>query len=313
MVSKLSDIEKIKCVELYVSGRSCKEIALEYNVSTQAIWGILKRRDVTIRSQSELQRVYPCDEHFFDQIDNEEKAYFFGLLYADGCNLDSRNNITLSLQESDKHILETMSELIQPDKPLQFIRLSHNNQNQNDQYRIVICSKHMCKVLNDYGLIPRKSLVKEFPQVILELDKDIQRHFIRGYFDGNGSVSSSQNYKTHCLSFSSTLEMCNAINNLLSLYISNLNPDIRLSHEKRKVNNYSLRYTSKHAIQKIYDYCYKSANFYLTRKNAAFNIALRSDSIGRSIAERDVMEGSTDTPKVAMVLGSELTIEPHEL
>ena len=41
MVSKLSDIEKIKCVELYMSGKSCKEIALKYNVSTQAIWGIL--------------------------------------------------------------------------------------------------------------------------------------------------------------------------------------------------------------------------------------------------------------------------------
>lgn len=47
--------------------------------------------------------------------------------------------------------------------------------------------------------------------------------------------------------------------------------------------------------------------------NAAFNIALRSDSIGQSIAERDVMEGSPDTPKMAMVLGSESTIEPHAL
>jgi putative transposase len=47
--------------------------------------------------------------------------------------------------------------------------------------------------------------------------------------------------------------------------------------------------------------------------NAAFNIALRSGSIGQSIAERDVMEGSTDTPKMAMVHGSELTTEPHAL
>lgn len=47
--------------------------------------------------------------------------------------------------------------------------------------------------------------------------------------------------------------------------------------------------------------------------NAAFNIALRSDSIDRSIAERDVMEGSTDTPKMEMVLESESTIEPHAL
>lgn len=47
--------------------------------------------------------------------------------------------------------------------------------------------------------------------------------------------------------------------------------------------------------------------------NAAFNIALRSDGVDRSIAERDVMEGSTDTPKMAMVIESESTIEPHAL
>lgn len=47
--------------------------------------------------------------------------------------------------------------------------------------------------------------------------------------------------------------------------------------------------------------------------NAAFNIALRSDSIDRSIAERDVMDGNTDIPKMEMVLEGESTIELHAL
>ena len=96
-------------------------------------------------------------------------------------------------------------------------------------------------------------------------------------------------------------------------HISGLIYNIEISHKERNVNNYNLRYSSKDCIKEIYRYMYENASFYLYRKNAAFNIALRSDSIDQSIAERDVVEGSTDTPKMAMVHGSELTIEPHAL
>ena len=45
--------------------------------------------------------------------------------------------------------------------------------------------------------------------------------------------------------------------------------------------------------------------------NAAFNIA-RSQGIPQSIIDRDMMEGSTDTPKAAM-MRMPLTVEPHKL
>lgn len=76
MVSKLSDADKLECVKLYNDGKSCKEIAQMYNVSTQAIWGILNRRNVKMRTQHEVQQKYTCDEHFFDVIDCESKNYF---------------------------------------------------------------------------------------------------------------------------------------------------------------------------------------------------------------------------------------------
>ena len=45
--------------------------------------------------------------------------------------------------------------------------------------------------------------------------------------------------------------------------------------------------------------------------NAAFNIANRSEGIGRLQAERDVCKGSTDTPRGAMVNRMPPTPEPH--
>lgn len=261
MVSVLSDFEKINCIKLYQLGKSCNDIAKIYGVSRVAIQGILKRRGIKLRSQSENKRTYKCDEHFFDRIDTEAKAYFFGLLYADGCNLNSRNNITLSLQERDKHILETMTELIQPNKPLQFINLKDKNPNWNNHYRIVICSEHMCKVLNDFGLVPRKSLVKKFPEVIFNSNKDIQRHFIRGYYDGNGSISLSK-YNNTYIEYCSTYEFLTTI-----LIILDLNHDCyRMSQRNKGSNSWSLRFWRYSDILYIVDYIFSGSNLYIQRK-----------------------------------------------
>lgn len=260
MVSKLSDVDKLECVKLYNEGKSCKEIAQNYNVSTQAIWGILKRRNVKMRTQHEVQQKYNCDEHFFDVIDCESKAYFFGLLYADGCNLDSRNNITLSLQECDKHILDAMTQLIQPEKPLQFIKLNDKHPTWKNQYRIVICSKHMCDTLNNYGLVPRKSLIKTFPEVILHSNEEIQRHFIRGYFDGNGSHS----YKS--MDICSTYEFLQGLLDLLNIYCP-VEYTIDKRHKNRDTNSYTLRLYKKENMLKVMNWLECKSNICILRKH----------------------------------------------
>ena len=70
----------------------------------------MRRNGYKAKSQSELQRKYNIDETFFDVIDTEEKAYFLGLLYADGCNATNRNAVILSLKEDDKEILEKIKQ-----------------------------------------------------------------------------------------------------------------------------------------------------------------------------------------------------------
>lgn len=55
-----------------------------------------------------MLRKYKLNENYFDKIDIEEKAYFLGLLYADGYIFTLRSNkyVRLQLQKIDKHILE---------------------------------------------------------------------------------------------------------------------------------------------------------------------------------------------------------------
>ena len=47
----------------------------------------------------------------------------------------------------------------------------------------------MCTDLMKLGVVPRKSLIAEMPNI----NKSLVRHFIRGYFDGDGNISYTVN------------------------------------------------------------------------------------------------------------------------
>jgi len=51
-------------------------------------------------------------------------------------------------------------------------------------FRLEICHARLCDRLFVLGLTPRKSLTMQFPQV----PRDCIRHFVRGCWDGDGSV-----------------------------------------------------------------------------------------------------------------------------
>lgn len=52
-----------------------------------------------------------------------------------------------------------------------------------------IVNKHLWEVLYNYGCTPRKSTTLQFPELSIFQSPDLIRHFIRGYFDGDGCIS----------------------------------------------------------------------------------------------------------------------------
>ena len=129
---RLSHREKTELFAKYETGKfTAVDLAKEYPISSTAINGLLRRHGYKAKSQSELKRKYNIDETFFDVIDTEEKAYFLGFLYADGYNNTDRNSVALSLNEDDKEILEKFNNLLQSNKPLQYVEFkAANSSNQ---------------------------------------------------------------------------------------------------------------------------------------------------------------------------------------
>src|SRR5690606_461390 len=113
-----------KIAQEYLSNEneSCASLARKYKVTQKVIDGILKRRNIKPRSLSQLKRKYNLNEHYFDEINTEAKAYFLGLFYGDGCNIETRGTFVIGLQENDRHILETLKKEIETDKPIYVVK-----------------------------------------------------------------------------------------------------------------------------------------------------------------------------------------------
>lgn len=130
------------------------------------------------------KRTYNVNDSFFNEL-NEKSAYWLGFIYADGYISKTENciRITLSVKDED-HLLKFKKDIIS-ESPITY----HMNR-YSEKYpltkkaRISIFSKQIKEQLRLLGCSSAKSLTCSFPAISRELIP----HFIRGYFDGDGSV-----------------------------------------------------------------------------------------------------------------------------
>lgn len=135
------------------------------------------------------KRIYKLDETFFDIINTEEKAYILGFIAADGHN-SLKKKIQIVLNEKDIDILEKISSRMYLEK-YDNIKKFDSKQNLRGEEKIhkhaklIICSAKLSDRLLELGLNNKKSATLEFPDW---LNKDLIKHYVRGYFDGDGSI-----------------------------------------------------------------------------------------------------------------------------
>lgn len=132
----------------------------------------------------EWRKKYVFCDNFFEDIDSETKAYWFGFVLADGCVLlDCRSpGLVINLQHGDKSHLELFLEDICSNHS---IRLRHNKSRNSVSVSLAIRSAKIANDLASHGCIPRKTWN---PTRITGVADHLFVHFARGYFDGNGTI-----------------------------------------------------------------------------------------------------------------------------
>lgn len=113
---------------------------------------------------------------------SDEMAYALGFIYADGCLFKNpRGSEYLEIVSADSEIIRKLKKIITSDNKVG-VQTRHQKQSA---YRLQIGSQEMMQSLKGFGLTPRKSKTISFPTI----PSPYLRHFIRGYFDGDGCVS----------------------------------------------------------------------------------------------------------------------------
>jgi intein/homing endonuclease len=188
----LKNKEKVSIlIKRYKNGEVISKIAKDIGSTYKSCWRILKKNNIKIRIDT--NRKYKFSIDIFDKIDSEEKAYWLGFLYADGNNYEKRSTVSLVLALKDKdHILKFMK-FLSLNRPL---RTGSNLSFPKKSEFASICATdiHFSKRLAELGMMANKTHKLTFPSFI---DKKLIRHFIRGYFDGDGSVFFTQRKRTH--------------------------------------------------------------------------------------------------------------------
>lgn len=160
--------------DMIADGLSVQQIADEFGVSKKAINNAIERFDLDYEPQ---YRTYYFNEHAFDVIDTEEKAYWLGFLYAD-CHC-AKKSTRIALAKKDKTHLEKLRYFLDGDMPISTIE-------KNKSVSLELNSVHMVNVLQNLGIVPYRN---HFHLMKKSIPYYLERHFIRGYIDGDGCIS----------------------------------------------------------------------------------------------------------------------------
>jgi hypothetical protein len=261
------DIDEL--VQKYRSGTSLRELSREYPQGRNTLAALIKGAGVSIRDNMENSRKYHHDENYFEKIDTQEKAYWLGFIYADGFIESKRvglgnQKFGITLSSCDIDHVDKFKQCIKATNPIK--TYSGSGYNVSGQYsRILLTSQKTVEDLKRAGVVEQKTLKLDFPSEDI-VPKNLQRHFVRGYFDGDGSLSywtrkgKSKDTRSYLLGFTGTYDFLRGINSFFEKDLA-----IRPSH-----NAYQINFGGNVQLKSFLSTLYEDASVYLDRKHDVY-------------------------------------------
>jgi hypothetical protein len=251
-----TDAEEEQIAKIYKTGHSAKAIMRAYGLSHHiSICAALRRQGVKQRPAPERNRLYALNSHVFDVINNEQAAYWWGFLYADGgvC----KRTLSVHVKESDKPQLQLLRQFLQSEAPIkeQVQRLNGYSKSYT-RFIIDFTDRHLARQLRELGITPNRPNPRKALQY---LPPNLVHHWIRGYFDGDGSARKS-----------ASIAFCGSRKLLIWLREqfangARTNPTLAVT-KHNKANIYYLYISGRLQALKVVKYMYQGATIWMPRK-----------------------------------------------
>lgn len=249
----IKEQEEREICEMYLQGLSMTNIAKVEHCNQPRIKNILVKYNIPLRDRRVNLNL---KEDYFEKIDTPNKAYILGLLFTDGSVTEengTQNQLRLELKAADVDLLEAYrAELGISSK------LTYSKRKNSESFLSTVRSDKIVKDLNKYGIVKNKTYVTNKLPII---DESLQKDFLRGLIDGDGSIyKTGNNYRVNFTSHSESI-----CNDFIELCIKNTNVNTKTKPSKNG-NSYRVTFSKKDLVKKLITLCYKDAEMYLPRK-----------------------------------------------
>jgi DNA-binding transcriptional regulator WhiA len=251
------DIEDNLVIERYNELKNIKKVAISFGVSTRPIKRILDKNEVLLTN-----RRYNVNHKYFEVIDNEEKAYWLGFLFADGCvrKPKSGSQLVLKLSIKDEEHLNLFKKNIESEHNIFYsvsqVMRKNNVLSISNNCTLRVSSNEMVEGLIKQGCVPRKTFTIERPRI----NDNLIRHFIRGFYDGDGNFFYSEKTKMSAITIVSASDK---FRTFLIDVMSSI-PGIGKIHSDEK--RYTIKIVNIEGIMNFLSYIYDNSNIELKRK-----------------------------------------------
>lgn len=262
----ITDELKQEIINFYrESPKSLNQVSEKFGLCLPTIAKILKNE--TKYSKSKIFNPNMVED-YFSTIDSECKAYFLGLIIADGNIFVTKSgnrqaSISITLDEKDKYILERFKE-----------ELRINTTVVSDSrgcYQIAARSNKIADDLSKYGVVPNKSLITFLPII----NEELMPHLIRGIMDGDGSIfmKSTDKKFLHAISFCGSNRLMTDISSYLYNNLSLITKPSIYNYSDRALSEIKIQ--RKEDILKFGNWIYDNSSIFLLRKRENYNLFLK--------------------------------------
>lgn len=219
-----------------------------------------------------INRRYDVNNTYFDCIQTEHQAYWLGLLWADG-NISRTaqrcagpNRLRLVQLWSRRALLQTFLDDLESTIPIKRV----DKAGHAPTAAIDINSRPLCMALQHLGF----GLKSERTSIPIA-ESALLKHFLRGYFDGDGCLSLYEQHVRHATIYKQEWSLTGNetfLRNVRSTYepLIGIESHTKLKRYRRTSQAVTLRYGKKSDVLRLCQYMYDDATLYLEEKYAQY-------------------------------------------
>lgn len=201
-------------IDHYLKHKSFRKTAVLYGIKPSTFYRRLAVSgvDTTLdkRKLSGSKRQYQIQSNFFSEIDSPNKAYVLGMLYADGHMYKRRAQVRLKITDLD--LLSDIRNVLGYSGPL--INSNKASSHHKDIQSLIICNTQLYNDLLKWGCGYDKTYRCYMPKIEERFFGD----FFAGFFDGDGCINYSKDFKCGRVTFCSNLVFLGQIQAALTLF-----------------------------------------------------------------------------------------------